>query len=93
MRLTFICSLSPSPSPSYLFHLSNSSYAKTLDYSRGALHFAHFYRFLSEGGRLFLGGSSFHFHKEIPIMAKYEVQMRLASWDDKWICEWLSGSA
>ncbi|PWN20486.1 hypothetical protein BCV69DRAFT_283371 [Microstroma glucosiphilum] len=69
----------------YLFHLSNSSYAKTLDYSRGALHFSHFYRFLSEGGRLFLGGSNFHFHKEIPIMAKYEVQMRLASWDDKWV--------
>lgn len=87
MSLTVECTVPLSPPFSYLFHLSNSSYAKTLDYSRGALHFAHFYRFLSEGGRLFLGGSAFHFHKEIPIMAKYEVQTRLASWDDKWICE------
>lgn len=77
-----------SPSPpfvySYLMHLSNSSYLSRLDEARSALLFPHFFRLYTDGARLHLGGSSLTHHKEIPIMARYEIRVQVAAWDEKW---------
>lgn len=77
--------LCPNSSLSYMMHLSNSSYLKNLDYARTQVVFKHFFRFYSEGGLFHLGGSTIHYHREIPIGAKYEVRCEVASWDDKWV--------
>ncbi|CAO1617649.1 unnamed protein product [Parajaminaea phylloscopi] len=69
----------------WMMHLSNSSYFKNLDFARTSLLFPHFYRFYSEGGTLFLGGSTIHYHREIPLGKPYEIRCELASWDDKWL--------
>lgn len=65
-------------------HLSNSSYPRLLDFARTKLVLPHFYRFHSDGGRVFLGGSNFHFHREIPLGTRFEICIRVEAWDDKW---------
>ncbi|CAO1628205.1 unnamed protein product [Sympodiomycopsis kandeliae] len=69
----------------YMGHVSNSSYPRLLDFARTKLMLPHFYRFHSDGGRVFLGGSSFHFHREIPLGSRFEIALRVVSWDDKWV--------
>ena len=70
-------------------HLSNSSYAKILDYARMGHLYRIFPRILSDGSAIALGGSAYTFHREIPFMAKYEIHIGIYSWDNKWLCECL----
>ncbi|KAJ7595317.1 hypothetical protein C8J56DRAFT_922086 [Mycena floridula] len=65
-------------------HLSNSSYAKTLDRARFEAVLASFPQFLRAGGILPLAATHFYFVKEIPILSSYEVRTNTGSWDDKW---------
>ncbi|KAK1215052.1 hypothetical protein PQX77_022355 [Marasmius sp. AFHP31] len=69
----------------YNLHLSNSSYPKVLDGARfkGAIEL--FPQFFRAGGTMALAGTHFHFLKEIPILAKYEVRVSLGAWDEKWM--------
>lgn len=66
-------------------HLSNSSYSKSLDFTRMAHNSARFLKMYYDGGWVALGGSAFNFHREIPLLAKYKVRMSFESWDDKWL--------
>ncbi|KAJ3850025.1 hypothetical protein EV368DRAFT_46135 [Lentinula lateritia] len=69
----------------YNFHLSNSSYAKALDAARFKLACHLLPKFIIAGGVIPLAGTHFHFVREIPILAKYEVRVTLGAWDEKWI--------
>ncbi|KAJ3862788.1 hypothetical protein EV359DRAFT_44441 [Lentinula novae-zelandiae] len=69
----------------YNFHLSNSSYAKALDAARFKLACHLLPKFIIAGGIIPLAGTHFHFVREIPILAKYEVRVTLGAWDEKWI--------
>lgn len=71
----------------YNLHLSNSSYAKNLDYNRIGFLAKRFLRAHFDGSHFALGGSTYTFHAEVPMMAKYEVEMSIGSWDEKWLCE------
>lgn len=68
-------------------HLSNSSYAKVLDYNRISFLASRFMRAHFDGSHFALGGAAYIFHAEIPILAKYQVETSIGSWDDKWFCE------
>lgn len=71
-------------------HMSNSCYPKNLDHTRMAFLASRFLRMHFDGGQFALGGASFIWHAEVPMMAKYEIEMSVGSWDDKWICKrWL----
>uniref|UniRef100_A0A0W0GAJ1 Uncharacterized protein n=1 Tax=Moniliophthora roreri TaxID=221103 RepID=A0A0W0GAJ1_MONRR len=77
----------------YNLHLSNSSYAKTLDGARFKAACDLFPHFLRAGGRIALGGTSFSFLKEIPILSRYEVRVAIRAWDTKWmyiICKFVT---
>ncbi|PWN44052.1 hypothetical protein IE81DRAFT_345994 [Ceraceosorus guamensis] len=65
-------------------HVSNSAYSRALDYARMSFLSSRILRFHFDGGWMALGGAALTFHKEIPFMAKYEIRMQVASWDDKW---------
>jgi len=67
------------------FHLSNSSYPKVLDEVRMQTAFAFFPNFFRGGGWLALGGNHFTFHREIPMLAHYELRTNIGSWDEKWL--------
>lgn len=67
------------------FHLSNSSYAKTLDAARLEAGVDLFMQFYSLGGYMPLAGTHYTFLREIPILANYEVRTTVAAWDHKWI--------
>ncbi|KAF9458260.1 hypothetical protein BDZ94DRAFT_1284916 [Collybia nuda] len=66
-------------------HLSNSSYAKTLDSARfkTALHM--FPMFFRAGGWMALAATHYNFIREIPILAQYEVRVSIGTWDQKWL--------
>ncbi|KAF9017436.1 hypothetical protein BDZ89DRAFT_1074821, partial [Hymenopellis radicata] len=68
-------------------HLSNSSYAKTLDYVRFQWALKYCPQLFREevGGHIALGGTHYMFLKEIPILASYEVRISMATWGEKWI--------
>lgn len=66
-------------------HLSNSSYSKSLDYTRMAHNSPRFLKMYYDGGWVALGGSAFNFHREVPMMARYDVRMSIEAWDDKWL--------
>jgi len=66
-------------------HLSNSSYAKTLDPARYKAAFTWFPIHFHSGGWMALASTQYHFLKEIPIFSKYEVRMSIGSWDEKWV--------
>ncbi|KAJ3571327.1 hypothetical protein NP233_g3829 [Leucocoprinus birnbaumii] len=66
-------------------HLSNSSYAKTLDSARFYMAIEMFTMFFRSGGWMALGGTHFIYLKEIPMMVEYEVRSSLVSWDQKWM--------
>ncbi|KAH6867895.1 hypothetical protein BKA70DRAFT_1392694 [Coprinopsis sp. MPI-PUGE-AT-0042] len=65
-------------------HLSNSSYAKTLDAARFKVAMEMFVNFFRGGGWLPLAATQYHFICEIPILANYEVRSRIGGWDEKW---------
>ncbi|KAF8978966.1 hypothetical protein BDQ17DRAFT_1382264 [Cyathus striatus] len=66
-------------------HMSNSSYAKTLDAVRFKAAIIMFPRIFAPGGWIALGETHYHFIREIPILSPYEVRLSIASWDHKWI--------
>ncbi|KAL0564982.1 hypothetical protein V5O48_017052 [Marasmius crinis-equi] len=67
----------------YSLHLSNSSYAKVLDGARfKAMKWCP--QLFGAGGKMALGGTSFGFSREIPIMRGYEVRISIGGWDEKW---------
>jgi acyl-CoA thioesterase FadM len=68
-------------------HMSNSSYAKILDYARIAFLSKRLIKSHFDGIHFALGGSTYIFHAEIPLLAKYEVETFFGAWDEKWICE------
>jgi len=69
----------------YNLHLSNSSYAKNVDFVRMNAAVHSFPGFHADGGLLALGGSYFHFIKEIPMLAEYEIRLYFGGWEtSKW---------
>ncbi|KIY69913.1 hypothetical protein CYLTODRAFT_208691 [Cylindrobasidium torrendii FP15055 ss-10] len=68
-------------------HLSNSSYAKSLDPIRFEWVIENFALFLRKDvcGTFPLGGTAFLFVREIPILSKYEVRVRIGGWGEKWL--------
>ncbi|KAJ7469237.1 hypothetical protein FB451DRAFT_1136520 [Mycena latifolia] len=69
----------------FLLHLSNSSYPKALDRARMRMALNTFPNFLRCGGWAPLAATHFHFIREIPMFARYEVRASVGAWDDKWI--------
>ncbi|PSR78464.1 hypothetical protein PHLCEN_2v7407 [Hermanssonia centrifuga] len=67
------------------WHLSNSSYPKTLDASRFRAALRICPTFFRAGGWMPLGATHFKFMKEIPIFAHYQIRMSIAAWDNKWL--------
>ncbi|KAF9076910.1 hypothetical protein BDP27DRAFT_707150 [Rhodocollybia butyracea] len=65
-------------------HMSNSSYPKILDCTRTKMATHLFPHFLRAGGVVPIASTHFHFVKEIPIFAKYEVHAGIGAWDEKW---------
>ncbi|KAJ7744061.1 hypothetical protein DFH07DRAFT_925202 [Mycena maculata] len=66
-------------------HMSNSSYAKALDSARLRLAIATFPTLFRSGGWCALAATHFHFIREIPIFARYEIRVSIGAWDGKWI--------
>jgi len=66
-------------------HLSNSSYAKTMDMARHGFLLRATPLQWSDGGWVALGATNYHFVREIPLGAGYEIRTRLGSWDGKWV--------
>ncbi|KIM37735.1 hypothetical protein M413DRAFT_448252 [Hebeloma cylindrosporum] len=66
-------------------HLSNSSYAKTLDSARFKTAVDMFPMFFPTGGWMALAATHYHFIREVPILSSYEVRTSIAAWDQKWL--------
>ncbi|RDB18170.1 hypothetical protein Hypma_000487 [Hypsizygus marmoreus] len=66
-------------------HLSNSSYAKTLDSARFKTAMAMFPMFFRAGGWMPLAATHYHFIREVPMLAQYEVRVSSGAWDHKWL--------
>ncbi|KIK74397.1 hypothetical protein PAXRUDRAFT_836001 [Paxillus rubicundulus Ve08.2h10] len=66
-------------------HLSNSSYAKALDSVRLRALVKSFPTWGRSGGVFALGATHYHFIREIPALATYEVRYSIGSWDNKWM--------
>ncbi|KAJ3864232.1 hypothetical protein EV359DRAFT_41479 [Lentinula novae-zelandiae] len=65
-------------------HMSNSSYPKILDFTRTKMATHLFPHFLRAGGVVPIASTHFHFVREIPMLAKYEVRAGIGAWDEKW---------
>ncbi|KAH7923844.1 hypothetical protein BV22DRAFT_1014595 [Leucogyrophana mollusca] len=66
-------------------HLSNSSYAKTLDFARLESALRAFPAFTRSGGWVGLGSTHYHFIREIPVFTSYEIRTNFGAWDGKWV--------
>ncbi|TFK37231.1 hypothetical protein BDQ12DRAFT_667169 [Crucibulum laeve] len=66
-------------------HLSNSSYAKTLDAARFKCALEMFPLTFRAGSWMPLAETHYHFIREIPMLSKYEVRVSIGGWDQKWI--------
>src|SRR5260370_11567127 len=62
-----------------------SALTKNLDYARMRAAVICFPSILEAKGWLGLGTSHFHFIREIPLWAQYEIRINIASWEDKWL--------
>lgn len=69
----------------FIGHLSNSSYTTNLDPIRMKAFVEWFPRFFAEGGWAALGGAHYHYIREIPLNASYEIRISVGGWEDKWI--------
>ncbi|KAK2463910.1 hypothetical protein APHAL10511_004082 [Amanita phalloides] len=65
-------------------HLSNSSYAKTCDAARFKAALQLFPMFFRAGGWMALAATHYHFIREIPKFASYQVRTSIHAWDEKW---------
>ncbi|GAA6040301.1 hypothetical protein JCM8097_009409 [Rhodosporidiobolus ruineniae] len=76
----------PESCDAFGFHLSNSSYAVTLDHIRGPFSIYNVGEFFMIPGATFaLGGTQFEYKKEIPFLGKYDVESALLGYDKKWM--------
>ncbi|TRM69960.1 hypothetical protein BD626DRAFT_392602 [Schizophyllum amplum] len=66
-------------------HLSNSSYAKTLDSARFKAAMEAWPNFFVAGGWMPLAATHYHFIREIPMLSHYQVRIRIGAWDQKWM--------
>ncbi|KIK53890.1 hypothetical protein GYMLUDRAFT_232610 [Collybiopsis luxurians FD-317 M1] len=66
-------------------HMSNSSYPKVLDCARMKAAMELFPQFLRVGGVIPLSSTHFHFVKELPAFARYELRLSIGAWDEKWM--------
>ncbi|KAF5377997.1 hypothetical protein D9757_010690 [Collybiopsis confluens] len=66
-------------------HMSNSSYPKVLDCARMKAAMELFPQFLRVGGVIPLSSTHFHFIKELPVFARYELRLSIGAWDEKWM--------
>lgn len=69
----------------FMGHLSNSAYPKNLDLARMQFSVNRLADFMLDGGWIALGSTSFQFHHEIPLLAKYKIVSRIETWNDKWL--------
>ncbi|KAJ9115016.1 hypothetical protein QFC22_005344 [Naganishia vaughanmartiniae] len=69
----------------YNKHLSNSSYAKNLDYARMQACVEAFSPFFAPGGWMALGAGSYQFAKEIPMFTDYEIHISIGGFEEKWL--------
>ncbi|GAA5878954.1 hypothetical protein JCM8547_003257 [Rhodosporidiobolus lusitaniae] len=69
----------------YNIHMSNSSYAKVLDAARFKWMLELIGPAFGAGVWSPLAATSFTYFKEIPLGAKYEIDVHLVSYDDKWL--------
>ncbi|KAF8604533.1 hypothetical protein BDV93DRAFT_605846 [Ceratobasidium sp. AG-I] len=66
-------------------HMSNSSYAKNLDVLRMRVRPEWFPAFYEDGGWIGLAAAHYHYIREIPIGASYEIRMSVGGWEhNKW---------
>ncbi|EMD32297.1 hypothetical protein CERSUDRAFT_162052 [Gelatoporia subvermispora B] len=68
----------------FRLHLSNSSYAKTLDAARVKYAVQCFPTFFHIGGWMGLGATYYKFHREISLGSPYEIRTSILTWDSKW---------
>ncbi|KAJ7438948.1 hypothetical protein B0H11DRAFT_2103477 [Mycena galericulata] len=66
-------------------HMSNSSYAKILDTARFRLALKAFPNLFRCGAWIALAATHYHFIREIPLFARYEVRTNIGAWDGKWV--------
>ncbi|CAE7091089.1 unnamed protein product [Rhizoctonia solani] len=66
-------------------HLSNSCYAKNLDPARMQAWVEWCPALFTDGAWVALGGAHYHYIREIPMNASYEIRMSIGGWDEKWI--------
>ncbi|CAE6463598.1 unnamed protein product [Rhizoctonia solani] len=66
-------------------HLSNSCYAKNLDPARMQAWVEWCPSLFQDGAWVALGGAHYHYIREIPMNASYEIRVSIGGWDDKWI--------
>lgn len=72
----------------FMFHMSNSSYSTALDKARCVWHMkmiATPMRSDQECVRALVASTHFAYLNEIPMLADFEVEVRLVSWDHKWV--------
>jgi hypothetical protein len=80
-----VISLHSSLPGDYNYHLSNSSYAKNLDSARMKACIELFSPMFAPGGWMALGAAHYHYIKEIPMFADYEIQLSIGGFEDKWV--------
>ncbi|CAE6414388.1 unnamed protein product [Rhizoctonia solani] len=66
-------------------HLSNSCYAKNLDPARMQAWVDWCPALFGDGAWVALGGAHYHYIREIPMNASYEIRVSIGGWDQKWI--------
>ncbi|KDN35449.1 hypothetical protein RSAG8_11587, partial [Rhizoctonia solani AG-8 WAC10335] len=66
-------------------HLSNSCYAKNLDPARMQAWVEWCPTLFADGAWVGLGGAHYHYIREIPMNASYEIRVSIGGWDEKWI--------
>ncbi|KAF9235417.1 hypothetical protein BU15DRAFT_78001 [Melanogaster broomeanus] len=79
----------------WMGHLSNSSYAKVRDAALSRFSVTAFPTFISAGGWVIPASTYYHFLREIPLFASYEVRLSIGAWDQKWmylVCRFVSFS-
>ncbi|KAF8547999.1 hypothetical protein OG21DRAFT_1516769 [Imleria badia] len=66
-------------------HVNNSTYAKARDAALSKFGLAAWPTFVNAGGWIILGSTHYHFLREIPRFAGYEMNLSIGAWDHKWL--------
>jgi hypothetical protein len=84
-RLTIYKGFSSPDDCDYNAHLSNSSYAKNMDFARVQACMDNFIGVFAHNVWMGLGASHYLFVKEIPANTPYEMRITIGGWDEKWL--------